>query len=977
MANRDVLSAKVCCPEPMGLRRERLVTRLSGPDAARLAVVIAEAGCGKTTLLAHVAAQACGPTGWYRTEPGDASEAALADHIASAMPEVFAARGERVVRTADALLHRLDRWSGARGLLVVDDVHHLAGTPAERALSRIVDLSTPRLRILVGSRRRPSFNLSRLQVAGQLLELDSEDLRFRSWEVERLFRDVYSEPLPPESVAALTRRTGGWAAGLQLFRLATAGKTTAERRVAVDTLSGRTRLIRSYLAENVLAGLRPELHAFLTRTCSLGLLSGPLCDSLLATTGSQALLLELEAAQLFTSSADDGLTFRYHQVLQDHLQVTMQDDLGRDTRAWYRRSAEVLCRAGHVQEAVRAYACAEDWATVAQLMTRAGAGLVDAAVPAWESALPAAVRDEDPWLTLVDARRRVRVGDLTAAVEGFRHAETLLCDPGAAARCRVEKALASAWLTHPLAGRLPSSGQLPVGAHWSQRLRAATLGLGTPLSGPTASTVGDRLAEGLTSLLSGDLDAATPQLRTVADAAPADSVERIVALLGCAFAELFADGRSVARLEEASLAADVADYGWLERLGRTTLLAVACPSSDATAWAEAVRQCRDDGDLWGAALLLLVTGGRNVLTGGDDPGDALAQAGELFTDLRAPVLGVWAQALRALALDHRCSPDAPAVARAAEMTARSLGVSLARDLARTVLDRRTDSAWPIGPQATGSRAAAPSPPVLSPVAPIVPSVQVRLLGGFRLEVAGTLASWPGVRPRVLALFRMLCLSLDVDVHREGLIDALWPEVPVEVGTHRLQVAVSSLRRALEDAGLPGCQLLVRRGEAYRLSLPAGALVDVRELAETLTAAARARAREEHAAAAAAARRGLELYRGELLPGDGPAEWVVGERDRLRVQVAGAARELAEGCLLLGDLRAGIEAARRSLELDPFQDAAWDLLVDLYQRAGDRAAAHHAQRLRSGALAELVSPDRPALLPDGPPRPRTAVLDVVP
>ena len=70
-------------------------------------------------------------------------------------------------------------------------------------------------------------------VSGELVELDSEALRFRSWEVEELFRVVYGEPLSPEGAAALTRRTGGWAAGLMLFHLATSGKSTVERERAV------------------------------------------------------------------------------------------------------------------------------------------------------------------------------------------------------------------------------------------------------------------------------------------------------------------------------------------------------------------------------------------------------------------------------------------------------------------------------------------------------------------------------------------------------------------------------------------------------------------------------------------------------------------------------------------------------------------------------------------------------------------------
>ena len=72
---------------------------------------------------------------------------------------------------------------------------------------------------------RPGINLSRLRVADELLEVGTDDLRFRAWEVEQLFRDVYHDPVPPADLAVLARRTEGWAAGLQLFHLATRGRS--------------------------------------------------------------------------------------------------------------------------------------------------------------------------------------------------------------------------------------------------------------------------------------------------------------------------------------------------------------------------------------------------------------------------------------------------------------------------------------------------------------------------------------------------------------------------------------------------------------------------------------------------------------------------------------------------------------------------------------------------------------------------------
>ena len=111
-----------------------------------------------------------------------------------------------------------------RTLLVIDDLHTLESTDAEHALERFIELAPSTLTIVAASRVWPDMNVPRFKVAGELLEIGVDDLRFRSWEVEQLYRDFYGQPLPPEELATLTRRTEGWAAGLQLFHLATQGK---------------------------------------------------------------------------------------------------------------------------------------------------------------------------------------------------------------------------------------------------------------------------------------------------------------------------------------------------------------------------------------------------------------------------------------------------------------------------------------------------------------------------------------------------------------------------------------------------------------------------------------------------------------------------------------------------------------------------------------------------------------------------------
>ena len=72
--------------------------------------------------------------------------------------------------------------------------------------------------------------------------------------MERLIEKVYAEPLPPEETALLTRRTGGWPAGLALFHLAIRGRRMNDRRRAAVAPLERWPSFRQFFDETVLAG---------------------------------------------------------------------------------------------------------------------------------------------------------------------------------------------------------------------------------------------------------------------------------------------------------------------------------------------------------------------------------------------------------------------------------------------------------------------------------------------------------------------------------------------------------------------------------------------------------------------------------------------------------------------------------------------------------------------------------------------------
>lgn len=228
----------------LSLTRSRLIAALDVRPRS-LGLVVAPAGSGKTTLLAQYAATGCGPVGWLRVVPSDAEPARALERVEATLPDAGA------------------------GLLVVDDLHLVEGTPGESVLlDRALALAREGVRVLVGTRRMPPLILTRHEFSDSVV-VDAEQLRFRTWEVERLLRDVYREPLPADDVAALARRLGGWAAGLKLYYLSTRSQPLADRRRAVASLGVRSALSRDYLTRTVLAELAP--------TCA-GSSSAPACS---------------------------------------------------------------------------------------------------------------------------------------------------------------------------------------------------------------------------------------------------------------------------------------------------------------------------------------------------------------------------------------------------------------------------------------------------------------------------------------------------------------------------------------------------------------------------------------------------------------------------------------------------------------------------------------------------------------------------
>lgn len=934
----------------LGLVRARLLDALAGLRASRLAVVVAPAGTGKTTLLAHYAEQWQGPVGWWHVEPGGTTVDGVLARVWRAVAGPSAGDPPRGV---DDLLAVLADDRTPDRLLVIDDLHYLGRTEAEAALEAIILRAPATLHILAGSRLMPGLNLSRHELSATAV-LNAEDLRFRSWEVEYLLAGVYREPLPPDDVAALTRRVGGWAAGLHMYHLSTSGRPLAERRRAVAALDGRSAMTREYLARTVLAELPVPLREFMVRTCVFEVLTEQRCERLLGEPGtSRQHLAELARRQALTSTNDGGQTYRYHEVLRAHLAVMLAEELGdAGARELHSRAADLLVADGAHVQATRAYARAEDWAAVRQLLGKLEVRVADEEVEPLRDLLPEWLAAGDPWLSYVEARQMLSRGQLGPAIERLRWAEAHFCDEQSRARCRAARQFAAAWLP----GGAPSGGHDPGPANAFGQLRTAVGGHPALVAGAARDKPFVRAAA---YLLAGNVAEAGRAVRAL----PPDAAgfAGLAAQLLRACIEVAAGTPEGPQLLASTLAdAERARLAWLVRMARAAEVLDGSARGAAEARA-VVRECDRDGDGWGA---LLARGLGCLVRSVAEVGETadVEDATDLLDRCRqvdAGALAAWAQALLALATARAGLPDADVEAQRADALARSAGVPGARVAALAAAARcgaaRVDvlaMAAECGlPAAVGAGwAGRQAQPVrVNEAQPI----EVRCFGGFRMRRRGVALDWSTIKPRTRVALRLLAMHAGRPVHRETLIEALWPDMPLAAATRNLHVALSSLRTFLEP-GMPRGQsgLLVRHGEAYELALPDDSYSDVATFHAALDTARRARLNDDAAATILALRTALLAYGGELLPEDGPAEWVVRERELLQRRAAEAALELATLQLARGEAGEAVAAAERCVQIDRYCDPGWRFLADACDALRNPAAAARVRREYADVLASL-------------------------
>ena len=317
--------------------RRRLDRLLDASVERRLTTVVADAGFGKSTVLAAWAAtRRCA---WYTIGPDDRSLSTLAagllDAIRLLVPEMPANldpaadgrgpdAGVEELRRAEALGAALalaiDERLRRDLVLVLDDLHELpTGDAGARFIESLVRGATPGLRLVLASRSDPPFAVERLRAQGHVAAIAGGDLAFTVEETLEVL-DASIGTRDAALAADLHERTHGWPAAVRLAADALRTVEPEQRRAVLGRVLRSGGPIYDYLAEEVLEREPAVVRELLRTVAPFGRLDPGLCEAL-GFDDPGRILATLERKGLFVQAVAEGDSYVLHPLVRDFVRT--------------------------------------------------------------------------------------------------------------------------------------------------------------------------------------------------------------------------------------------------------------------------------------------------------------------------------------------------------------------------------------------------------------------------------------------------------------------------------------------------------------------------------------------------------------------------------------------------------------------------------------------------------------------------------
>ena len=218
------------------------------------------------------------------------------------------------------------------------------------------------------------------------------------------------------------------------------------------------------------------------------------------------------------------------------------------------------------------------------------------------------------------------------------------------------------------------------------------------------------------------------------------------------------------------------------------------------------------------------------------------------------------------------------------------------------------------------------------------TLRITTLGRFRVERQGRLLSEESKRAsKVWELFQYLITNRGRDIPSDTLIENLWEEEDFKDPGRALRNVVYRLRQMLDAGDDPETAYIILSRGFYRFNTSSQYWLDIEEF-EQLSNQAKELSSTERLESIQLYRKCLSLYRGEYLPGQAYADWVLPVRNYYRRLFTETFLSYVSLLKVVEDLPAIGVACEQALQVEPLEEAVHLQFIDFLLRTGKVKAA---------------------------------------
>lgn len=386
------------------VRREHRVTWMSAPG-----------GAGKTSLATTYLAARKLPVLWYQVDAGDGDVASFfyylglaAAHAAPRYKQPLPALTPEYLADLPTFARNFFRafYSRLRASTVVV-LDNYQDAPEHSPLHDVMQIAMAEapesIHLLVLSRVEPPAVLARLRLCDHAACLDGAKLQLTPEESMGLGAARLGKQVPgAEFLTTLHQRTQGWAAGLVLMlEQARSGAWDA------NSILPDQQVLFDYFAGEILKRNEPAVRDFLLKTSLLPKISLADARALTGADNADAILLDLTRRTFFTVrlAGPSGDAYEYHPLFREFLRTKLlqaQTIGAPEVAALLRHAASLTEAAGNIEGAVMLWNEAQAWDELTRCLCGSAPTLLkqgrNKLLIAWIEAIPAAQREQRPWL---------------------------------------------------------------------------------------------------------------------------------------------------------------------------------------------------------------------------------------------------------------------------------------------------------------------------------------------------------------------------------------------------------------------------------------------------------------------------------------------------------------------------------------------------------------------------------------------------